>query len=229
MYWMTFFLLVPPRSSDYYSSMLAFYSLAKDINHPIKSEKTVYPTTTLTFLGLELNTLKFEIRLPTNKLERLKSEIKAFQNKLTATLRQLQSLIGTLNYACAVVPPGCTFLRHIINLSWGLQNPFHHRNLEKEARGYLKACAIFLDHFNGKGLFPSGIEHRSSSLHLFTDASNLGFGCTFGRKWFYAPFPLSWVDFHISVREFLPIVIAFEIWGHLLSNNLTLLFYMSTT
>lgn len=212
-----------PRSPDCYSSLLAFYSLAKDINLPIKSEKTVYPTTTLTFLGLELDTLKFEIRLPTDKLERLKSEIKAFQNKRTATLRQLQSLIGTLNYACAVVPPGRTFLRRIINLTRGLQNPFHHRNLDKEARADLNAWAIFLDHFNGKGFFPSGIEHTSSSLHLFTDASNLGFGCTFGRKWFYAPFSLSWLDFHISVREFLPIVIAFEIWGHLLSNSTVVL------
>lgn len=195
--------------------MLAFFSLAKDINLPIKYEKTVYLTTTLTFLGLELDTLKFEIRLPTDKLEHLKSEIKAIQNKRTATLRKLQSWIGTLNYACAVVPPGRTFLRRIVNLTRGLQN----RSLDREARADMKAWAIFLDHFNGKGFFPSRIEHTSSSLHLFTDASNLGFGCTFGRKWFYAPFPLSWVDFHISVREFLPLVIAFEMWGHLLSNS----------
>lgn len=35
----------------------------------------------------------------------------------TAKLLQLQSLIGTLNYACAIVPPGRTFLRRIINLT----------------------------------------------------------------------------------------------------------------
>lgn len=37
------------------------------------------------------------------------------------------------------------------------------------------------------------------------------FGCTFGRKWFYALFPISLVDFHNSVREFLPMVVTFEI------------------
>lgn len=31
------------------------------------------------------------------------------------------------------------------------------------------------------------------------------------------------MDFHISVREFLPIVIAFEIWGHLFSNSTVVL------
>lgn len=81
---------------------------------------------------MELDELKFEIRLPAEKLERLKSEMKAFQNKRTATLRQQQSLIGTLNYDCAVVPHGRTFLRRIINLTRGLQKSFYHRNLDKE-------------------------------------------------------------------------------------------------
>lgn len=49
------------------------------------------------------------------------------------------------------------------------------------------------------------------------------FGCTFGRKWFYALFSISLVDFHNSVREFLPIMITFEILGHLLSNSTVVL------
>lgn len=49
------------------------------------------------------------------------------------------------------------------------------------------------------------------------------FGCTFGRKWFYALFPISLVDFHNSVREFLQILITFEILGHLLSNSTVVL------
>lgn len=50
------------------------------------------------------------------------------------------------------------------------------------------------------------------------------FGCTFGRKWFYALFPISLVDFHNSVREFLPMVVTFEILGHLLSNSTVVLY-----
>ncbi|XP_078333005.1 uncharacterized protein LOC144625574 [Crassostrea virginica] len=218
-----FLFIGPPNASVCYSSLLAFYSLAKDLNLPIKSEKTVYPTTTLTFLGLELDTVKFEVRLPSDKLEELKSKIQSFQNKRTATLLQLQSLIGSLNFACAVVPPGRAFLRRIIDLTRGLQKPGHHRNLNKEARADLQAWAIFLKQFNGRGFFPSGVQHTSSSLHLFTDASNKGFGCVFGCKWFYGPFSHDWISYHISVREFLPIVIAFDLWGSLLSNSTVVL------
>ena len=122
------------------------------------SEITVYITTTLTFLGLELDTVKFEVRLPSDKLVELKTKIQFFQSKRTAaTSHQLQSLIGSLNFACAVVPPGRTFRRRIIDLTRGLQKPSHHRNLNKEARADLHAWAIFVKQFNGRGFFPSGI------------------------------------------------------------------------
>ena len=202
---------------------MAFHVLARDICLPIKSSKTVYPTTTLTFLGLELDTVKFEIRLPEDKLVTLRTEVQKLITQRSATLRQLQSLIGMLNFACQVVPPGRTFLRRLINLTIGLKKPFHHRRLNSEAKADLKAWQIFLDNFNGKAIFPTGITHSSSSLHLFTDASDLGFGCIFGRKWFFGQFSSDWLQFHIAVREFLPIVISLEIWCHQFHNSTVVL------
>lgn len=84
----------------------------------------------------------------------MKTKIKAFQKNLTATLRQLQSLIGTINYVCAAVHPERTFVRCIINLTQGMLNPFHQRHLDKEDWADLKAWAILLDHLNGRGLTP---------------------------------------------------------------------------
>jgi hypothetical protein len=208
-----------PHSTECYDALLAFYTLATEINLPIKKEKTVLPTTTLTFLGLELDTVRFEVRLPEDKLISLRNRINHFKKKRTATLLELQSLIGLLNFACAVVPPGRAFLRRIIDLTMGLKKPFHHRNLNKEARADLQAWSLFLDHFNGRALFHSGVAHTSASLHLYTDASNAGFGAVFGRKWFYGTFSDDWLAFHISVREFLPIVVAVEMWGPSIANT----------
>ena len=218
-----FLFIGPPNSPQCYSALMAFHVLARDICLPIKSSKTVYPTTTLTFLGLELDTVKFEIRLPEDKLVTLRTEVQKLITQRSATLRQLQSLIGMLNFACQVVPPGRTFLRRLINLTIGLKKPFHHRRLNSEAKADLKAWQIFLDNFNGKAIFPTGITHSSSSLHLFTDASDLGFGCIFGRKWFFGQFSSDWLQFHIAVREFLPIVISLEIWCHQFHNSTVVL------
>lgn len=214
-----FLFLGKPGTNECHDALASFHVLAQDINLPIKSEKTVLPTTTLTFMGLEIDSLKFEIRLPEDKLIKLRQTISAFKGKRTATLRELQSLIGLLNFACAVVPPGRTFLRRIIDLTRGIQKPHHHRNLDKDARADLAAWSLFIEHFNGKAFFPSGLSFTSKTLHLFTDASNVGFGCVFGTKWFFGSFDTSWLEYHISVREFFPIILAVEIWGSLLTNT----------
>lgn len=142
-----------PNSSKCYSALMSFYQLAQDIGLPIKSSKTVLPTPTLTFLGLELDTEKFEIRLPQDKLVSLREEVLKLKSQKSATLKQLQSLIGMLNFACNIVLPGRTFLRRLIDLTVGLKKPYHHRGLNSEAKADLNAWGLFLDHFNGKAPF----------------------------------------------------------------------------
>lgn len=180
-----FLFIGPPNSSKCYSALISFYKLPQDIGLPIKPSKTVLPTTTLTFLVLELDTVKFEIRLPQDKLVSLMEEVLKLKSQKLATLKQLQSLIGMLNFACKVVPPRRPFLRRLIDLTAGLKKTYYHRRLNSEAKGDLNAWGLFLDHFNGKALFPSGITHSSASLHVFTDASDLGYGFTFGKEWFF--------------------------------------------
>ena len=192
-----------PNTPECSNALRSFRTLAKDINLPIKEEKRVPPTTVLTFLGNEIDTINCELRLPEDKLSFLRLLLSSFTRKRTATLREIQSQIGLLNFACAVVTPGRTILIQITNLTRGIRKPHHHRNLDKEAQAELKAWSIFIDHFKGKAFFPSGITHTSLSLHLFTDASNLGYGGVFGSKWFYGSFDKLWLDYHISVREFL--------------------------
>lgn len=94
-----------------------FISLQKIQGFQLKLKKPVYPTTTLTFWSLWFDTVCFQVRLPQGKLDQLKSEINQFQNKYSATLQELQSLINMSNIAGNVIPPGRTFLRRQINLT----------------------------------------------------------------------------------------------------------------
>ena len=61
-----------------------------------------------------------EARLPDDKLEKARSLLLAFQSKQKVTLKELQSLIGVLNFACSVVVPGRAFLRRLIDLTMGV-------------------------------------------------------------------------------------------------------------
>lgn len=144
---------------------------------------------------------------------------------MSPTLRELQSLIGMLNFPCNVVHYGLIFLSRLINLTVGLKKPYHYRKLNLEASADLKAWDVFLEHFIDIAFHPLSITHSSSYLHLFTDASNLGFGGTFGKKWISYHFTPDWLQYTISVRWFLPIVIALEIWGSTFKKNSTVVLH----
>lgn len=94
-------------------------------------------------MGLELDTLNFEIRLHQDKLTQLKLEIQKFKAKRSATLMELQSLIGMLNFACSVGPPGRTFLRRLTDLTICLKKPYHHHRPNLQAQADLHAWGCF--------------------------------------------------------------------------------------
>jgi hypothetical protein len=91
-----------------------FFIFAEKLGIPIKQEKNVFPTTKLTFLGVELDSELMEVRLPKDKLEKLKTILSSFLHTKKVTLIELQSLIGFLNFAYAVVSPGHALLRRIM-------------------------------------------------------------------------------------------------------------------
>jgi len=88
---------------------------------PMAPEKTVSPSTTLAFVCIELDTVAVEARLPLEKLEKCRDLISSFLRRRKVTLKEVQSLAGLLNFACAVVLPGRAFLRRLIDLTIGVK------------------------------------------------------------------------------------------------------------
>ena len=116
-------------------------------------EKTFGPSTILTFAGVELDTIRCESRLPEDKLLKCKQLIAEFIKKKKATLRELQSLTGVLNFACSVVVPGRCFLRRLIDLTIGLKRPGHFVRVSKEVKADLFTWQQFFQEYNGKSFF----------------------------------------------------------------------------
>ena len=56
-------------------------------------------------------------------------------------------------------------------------------------------------------------------MKLYTDASYIGYGGIFGKRWFYGEWSPSWALYNITVKELFPIVLALENWGHLIANK----------
>lgn len=217
-----FFFIGPKDSSKCQSDLDTFLMICEKSGIPIKSEKTVLPTTVLTIYGIEIDSMALVCRLPDLKLDKMRECLRLAKRKRTMTLKDLQSLIGLLNFACLVVVPGRTFLRRLIDLTCGISQPHHHIHLNCDARADLDMWSHFLENYNGKSVLLPDIWSSSDKELLFTDASgSLGFAAVLGSKWF----ALDWekvpglTNCQIAIKELFPIVVALELWGTVLRNK----------
>ena len=126
-------------------SLHRFTAMCEDTGIPIATEKTFGPSTKLSFAGIDFDSIEMTARLPSDKVQKCLDAIKAMKVKKKVKLREMQSLIGLLNFACSVVVPGRAFLRRLIDLTKGVKRPFHRVSLNKEARADLAAWELFLD------------------------------------------------------------------------------------
>ena len=84
---------------------------------PVAPEKLEGPSTRLTYLGIEIDTIEQTIRLPADKLTDFKVLLSLFSTRHSCSKRELLQLIGKLSFAAKVVKPGRLFLRFLIDLS----------------------------------------------------------------------------------------------------------------
>ena len=224
------FLVIEPKSeffspeSPCQQSLAAMLFTFNNLNIPIAPSKTQGPLQVLDFMGITLDTLRMDARLPTDKIERLKELFGQFENRRSCTLKQLQSLIGTLNFACKVVPPGRPFLQIMIDLTRNVKKPHHHIKLNTGFFKDLEMWKQFVINWNGANFFLSSTWQVSDCLQLHTDASGaLGYGGIFESRWFLVTWQphqqLGTPGISIAWQELFAIIVACQIWGELLQEK----------
>ena len=212
-----FIMIGPPDSTICQQSLNTFLTTCDELNVPLVSHKLVGPSTCLVVLGIEIDTGTGHLRLPTEKLARLKQQLVEWNDRKSCTRRDLESLIGSLNHVCKVVKPGRSFLRRMLDLlhrsSVGTTpRPHHHIRLNREFRSDLQWWRSFVTEWNGISIWKD--EQRPIS-EVTSDASgHWGFGAWSGSEWLQLQWPASAMDLPIAVKELIPVVVAAALWGH---------------
>jgi hypothetical protein len=201
-----------------------FVKLCDELCVPLAVKKTVQPTTVIVFLGLTLDTNRMEIRIPLSKIDELREKIHAMISKKKTTLRNVQSLIGSLSFACKAIPVGRPFLRRLIDLTAGkTPEQHHHLRVSNDIKDDLSTWLLFLSNFNGVSVIHEKVWQNNEDLQLFTDSSSQGFGIYFNGSWTNGPWPDKWVQAgvvrDIVVLEIFPIVAAVFLWPAKLENR----------
>ena len=212
-----FFLVASSREECQYKIDLVCF-VFKLLGIPIAEDKLEGPTQSIVYLGIQIDSLRSIICLPTDKLVELKFLVSTWISKKKSTKQALLSLIGSLSFACKVVKPGRIFLRRLIDLSTTVSKLRHHIDISAGVRADLRMWAQFLNLWNGRS-FMLDPPLSSDSIDLYSDASFSGLGAYFQGQWISYAWPVDVSKFHISILELFAVFAAVSTWGDSLSRK----------
>ena len=216
----------PEGTMDCKNTLLKFQECCRLWGVPLAEEKTVEPTEVLVFLGIEFDTINMVMRLPHEQIVDLRNKLVVCLNSNKITLRNLLSLIGTLNFACQVIVPGRAFCRRLIDATCHLRKPHHKTRVTEDMKDDIRIWLSFLDKYNGTTVILDRFWLYNDHLQLFSDSAGgkeKGFGVYFNGKWAQASWSQSWIQTgimtDITFMELFPVVVAVSIWGSHLANK----------
>jgi hypothetical protein len=209
----------------------AALDLCAKLGVPMADEKVEGPTTCLTFLGIQLDTNTLEARLPKDRIDQIHSLIvewksRTHKSRTHASIREMQSLAGLLNFACACVSPGRIYTRGIINYITRMISlrvgPHAPCKLSTSLLSDIAWWHEFLPTWNGVSLLYEAEWQEAPLIQLFTDACNTGFGAYYNHHWFAGEWsPEELCMAHREERISMPflemraLVMAAATWGHM--------------
>ena len=215
-----FLLLGPPGQSVCAHNLEVLLSTFSRLGVPVAWEKLEGPTTKLTFLGIEIDTVAMQMRLPERKLAELRELLVQWRSKHSCSKKELESLVGKLQHAATVVQPGKSFLRRLFELLATTAKVHHHISLRGGARSDIPWWDTFLELWNGVSIIPPS-NRDLPTHHVFTDAAGkFSCGAVWDRLWLHNGWQIDLQLKAIATLKLLPITLAAMVWGRQWSGSL---------
>lgn len=211
------FLLICETQTECLAAMQTLLKLLRELGFAINYSKLVTPTQRLTFLGVELDTVQMNLKLPKDKLHDLRESLLNMYGKPKTTRRDLQRLAGKLNWATQCIYGGVFYLRRLHDVIATLRSPWHRTRITRAMRADMEWWLTYLESFNGN--VPM-IDPRPLTP-IYTDACLTSAGAVFGSDFVYYPWK-GWPEATscpINAKETLAFEIALTSWAHKLKDR----------
>ena len=192
-----------------------FKLLSEATGFLLKPSKERLLVTSLIYRGLLLDSVAQTVALDAARIARLRAQLLQALAFHSLPLRELQRLCGRLAFAAQVISPGRMMLARLWRLLAGDQHPRSWRRIGSATRGDIAWWYELLSTHNGVSLLRATRWDSADTLHVYTDASDLGAGgwCrarAFATHWL--PHERTWP---IARREALAIALAVQSWAPL--------------
>ena len=194
-------------------------SRCRDLGLPVAHDKLVGPATAVPFLGVTIDTVSMQAKLDSDRLAEIKLLVSSFSTRDSCSVKELRSLIGKLCFAARVAQPGRVFISAALET---LRNASGSSIIiSPSLRADLAWWREFITSWNGVAVVPDAGWSSPDVIHLWTDASALGYGAVCERDWMAVPWSrellrLAARDAAISMPflELYALASAAATWGH---------------
>ena len=207
-------------------------------------EKTEYAVTIIIFLGVLLDGRQYILAVPEEKRLKVLNTLQEMIDKKSATVKQMQSLAGLLNFLNRAIFPGHAFTRRLYaKFSSLIDNKtsskiklkqHHHVRLDQEFKNDCRMWCSFLNVALTQGMclpfVDLEITMQALELDFFTDSAkgvDLGMGGVFGGQLFFARWEENYIkscDPSIGYLELLAICVGVFIGSEELRNRRVVVF-----
>lgn len=190
--------------------------LFRDLRVQESLEKAVPPTTEMEFVGNLLNTKDYTISVTPQRRQELMVELDGWLHKRVATRRELESVIGKLQFICNCMLSGRIFLNRLLNFLRVTKVGRHYR-IPKQARADLLWWRKALQVFSGTSMM--WLEQFDETDQLIAaDACLEAVGGVYTpdngtHQYFRCKFPQHLAGSNIAILELWGLIIAIQTWG----------------
>lgn len=126
---------------------LYLISVLRKLGFYIAWEKVRSPSQVTKYLGIEIDTIKMELRLPDEKVQKLRRELLFWQGRIKATYKQLQILTGYLSHCSRLIQGGKLYMYFLFDLLKKSEGKKRVK-LNAEFHSDLSWWWVFVDEFN---------------------------------------------------------------------------------
>ena len=184
--------------------------LLKQLGVETAPDKIVPPTTRIEFLGVTFDSQTMTIEVSPDKIQDMLAELSTWTIKTTASRKEVESIIGKLQFASKCIKPGRTFISRLINWLRGMNRQGQHR-IPLEARKDLAWWGKFLERYNGVSMLWLHKQPQPDAV-IASDACPKGYGATCGSQYFHRSFPQEMRNSNIAHLEMLAVLAAIRTW-----------------
>ena len=107
---------LPPSSVSSTSLLSQILGIFDYLEVPVADDKVDGPITVVTFLGIQIDTVRFELTLPPHELECIRELVRSWRGRRSGRHNDLDSLLGHLSHAATIIQHGRVFLCHLYDI-----------------------------------------------------------------------------------------------------------------